>query len=68
MLSSITEAIKNLENEPDFNDFYQDYIRSTQDSIIANEIAVNEYKMLHVGSFNPLLSQLNDLTEELKLL
>ncbi len=68
MLSSVVESIAELDSYPDFGTYYQNYIKDIQDRIISNELAVNEYKMEHLNSLNCVLSQLNELTEELKTL
>ena len=68
MLSSVVEDIAELDCYPDFGEYYQNYIKTIQDSIISNEVAVNEYKMVRMKSLNCVLTQLNELTEELKTL
>lgn len=68
MLSHVIESIGQLDSYPEFSEFYQNYIKETQDSILDYELYVNERKMVQVKSFNSVITQLNDLTEELKLL
>lgn len=68
MLSSVIECIAETVKYPEFSEFYQNYIKEIQDTIISNELAVNEYKMVKVNSSNQILIQLNELTEELKVL
>lgn len=68
MLSSVIECIAETAKYPEFSEFYQSYIKEIQDTIISNELAVNEYKMVKVNSSNQILIQLNELTEELNIL
>ena len=68
MLSSVIECIAETAKYPEFGEFYQSYIKEIQDTIISNELAVNEYKMVKVNSSNQILIQLNELTEELNIL
>lgn len=68
MLSQIVRNISQLDSYPEFSEFYQEYVKKMQDDILENEFAVNEVKMVRVKSFNSVITQLNELTEELKTL
>lgn len=68
ILVDIQKYISELNDTKDFASFYQDYVKSIQDNIISNELEVNKHKMTHMKSMNNVLGQLNNLTEELKIL
>lgn len=68
MLAQISESISQLNQLPEFSVLYQDYVKDIQDDILDNELAVNGNKMAQLKNFNCVLTQLNELTEELKKL
>ena len=68
MLSDIRQSIEDLDKYPEFGEFYQAYIKTMQDDIISNELAVNRHKVVDIKSFNRLIVGLNTLTEEMKIL
>ena len=68
MLSRIQSSIIQLDDYPEFGRFYQQYVSELEDSILENEFSVNRNKMTQLKNFNCVLTQLNELTEELKRL
>ncbi len=66
MLSTIANDLAELNNYPEFGVFYQNYVRDIQDAILQREYKVNKQKLAQLKSFNCVLIQLNELTEELK--
>ena len=65
MLSQICKSIAELDHYPDFRVYYQNYVKEIQDRILDNELTINTKKMARLKNFNCVLTQLNELTEEL---
>ena len=68
MFSQITKSISQLDDYPEFSKYYQRYVKQIQDDILDNELSVNEVKMTQLKNFNCVITQLNELTEELRKL
>ena len=66
MLLQVMNNISQLNELPEFSTFYQDYVKEMQDCILDSELIVNNRKMTQLKNFNCVLTQLNELTEELK--
>lgn len=62
MFETIRETIEHLPTE-DFEEFYDDYVMSLQDMIIAKELSVIADRVLGLVSINQLEKSLNQLQE-----
>lgn len=66
MLSSIKDSLASLPEE-DFGQFYQHFVMESQDKIIDSDLRV-AYSHYSSNSLLGIISGLNELTEELKIL
>ena len=67
MLRTVREAIINLPDKS-FGEFYQDYVKVVQDSIIKRNIDTVSKQVTSFSDTTEVIKGLNTLTEELKLL
>ena len=68
ILSQLADDLAELKHYPEFSAYYQDYVKDIQDRIIDNELDVNSSKLTQLKNPSCILTQLNELTEELKTL
>ena len=67
MLQTIRDSISNLPDKS-FSEFYQEYVRSSQDSIINHDISIAAKQYTTLDDTTQILKGLNIITEELKKL
>lgn len=67
MLQTIRDSISNLPDKS-FSEFYQEYVRSSQDSIINHDISIVAKQYTTLEDTTQILKGLNTITEELKKL
>ena len=67
MLSSIKESIKNLPTKS-FGEFYQDYVRDSQDSILYRNVDFASRKCTSLEDIKSVEAGLNKIAEEMKFL
>ena len=68
MLQTIRDYIETLDSKPSFGKYYQQYVKSVQDSIVNHDVALASREFTTIEDTAEVIKGLNALTEELKRL